>query len=285
MKDNGAINEQMELAIAQKTEKIKNKPDSAFRGRGIMVLIQRAVFPMVELLNTDPNQEKELTQEEQEKRNSLEEIYQWIDKELEKTNKQRKEQDTNNQTLQSRKELKEGDEEEIAEDDDIRLYNEEPQLADQNTISQKEFKEREEEEIDEDNDLLESEEEPNKEKEEEDNNITEEGRSTDTNQHRIIMRLTNTRGESFILIVVYGPPDIPTNNNRFWTHLSKEMQIYKREPILLLGNTNAVLNEKLDKKGGTKGNQKKQFGIAIAENNIKNIWREWNKDERKYTYR
>ena len=110
----------------------------------------------------------------------------------------------------------------------------------------------------------------------------------DTNGRFLLVNI-EINNENFILINVYAPTkDNCKEQKQFFEYVNDKLEDYTGCNIIIGGDFNVCLNPNLDKQGGAKVKQSaraKQIYEIAETNDLIDVWRTFNEDKRRFTWR
>ena len=110
----------------------------------------------------------------------------------------------------------------------------------------------------------------------------------DTNGRFLLVNI-EINNENFILINVYAPTkDNSKEQKQFFEYVNDKLEDYTICNIIIGGDFNVCLNPNLDKHGGAKVKQSaraKQIYEIAETNDLIDVWRTFNEDKRRFTWR
>ena len=110
----------------------------------------------------------------------------------------------------------------------------------------------------------------------------------DTNGRFLLVNI-EINNENFILINVYAPTkDNSKEQKQFFEYVNDKLEDYTGCNIIIGGDFNVCLNPNLNKQGGAKVKQSvraKQIYEIAETNDLIDVWRTFNEDKRRFTWR
>lgn len=109
----------------------------------------------------------------------------------------------------------------------------------------------------------------------------------DTNGNYLLLEFTTEEEKRFLLCCIYGPSGNDKPSADFFEHLQKRIDEYDCENIIVCGDFNATLNQKLDCKNyfnEHKPNTRKMVLNLMKDKHLIDIFREMNPNVSEYTY-